>query len=241
MIMKLVKLKKWLPRLLWVSGVALLVFLVFSGDTTLFNQASNKKPAKVDNQTETPNYTREELLLETNEERVKAGVPTLASDSVLDGTAQQKCDEMAAKNEFEHGDLKSVADKIRRRISENITYGSAPTADAVVWNWVDSPPHYAALINGEWTRVGFGICSFRDGRLVVQHFSGEPTSQNTQSATTKKVYFNPYEYSVDSVEYPDMDFDFSYPSRSTYKPYVPDTPDIHWEDKPNNCHTVLNC
>lgn len=181
-----------------------------------------------------PVYTREELLAETNTHRQTP----LTLDPVLNQTAQEKCEAMAAKNEFEHGNLKPIADKLNRRIGENLTYGMAATAGVVVMNWMNSPSPRDNLTDKVWTRVGFGMCPFRGGTLVVQHFSDSPRINRVQKYNDTDL--NPYKYAVP----PDAGYTgFQTPKVEvspppTYKPYNPQTPNVSITPK-DDCHVAL--
>lgn len=53
--------------------------------------------------------------------------------------------------------------------SENIYWGKATetnTTDSAVQWWMNSKPHKQAILNGDYTKTGFGI----SGSKVVQHF-----------------------------------------------------------------------
>ena len=115
-----------------------------------------------------PVYTREALLAETNKHRATP----LALDSVLNETAQEKCETVATQPEFQHGDISSMADSLGRyKFGENLAQGYQD-AKEVLDAWASSTTHHQNLIDPEWNRVGFGICdSSIHGTVVVQHFS----------------------------------------------------------------------
>ncbi len=118
-------------------------------------------------------FTREELLDRTNSVRAKEGLPRLMLDPVLDGTAQKKCEDMARRDDFDHGSLESywiMAGRRQHGLAENLAR-SNESASTVVDKWVASPTHYANLVGTTWGHVGFGICSFERDTLIVQHFS----------------------------------------------------------------------
>jgi uncharacterized protein YkwD len=119
--------------------------------------------------TTAPTYTPEELLTETNTHRASP----LTLDPVLNSTAQRKCEDMAQRNDFNHGDLESYWIMSGRRehgLAENLAH-SDESAERIVDSWVASPTHYANIIDTKWGHVGFGICPFRGSNLIVQHFS----------------------------------------------------------------------
>mgnify|MGYP007083455331 CR=1 FL=1 len=148
--------------------------------------AANTPPVKVvvtPTPTPTPQpATKEELLRLVNEERAKVGVAPLVLDAKLEQSAQWKADDMVTYNYFDHvspNDGKHGYEYINdvgiycRTDGENITTdtGAGITASATVSRWVDSKPHYAAMINPDNTLTGFGISIRSNGQLIaVEHF-----------------------------------------------------------------------
>lgn len=139
------------------------------GSALLLNSRANDtaQPVKPSLSYIAPIYAREDLLTETNKYRNA----TLLLDPVLNSSAQERCEALAAKGEFEHGnDWKSYFPEGRGYVGENLAYGYS-TAKEVVDNWVASPAHNANIISKDYADVGFGICPFRGSTLVVQYFS----------------------------------------------------------------------
>jgi Uncharacterized protein with SCP/PR1 domains len=202
------KVTEQIQRAIAILGLVLLLgwFASLSQGNTLFTRSAAKKTESSTQQTAPPpsqEYTREDLLAETNKARADANVAPLTLDPVLNDTAQRKCDDMAARNDYNHGELAPYFSSLdRKNYSENIVYGR-PTAQSVISAFINSPSHYKAMIDTRYTRVGFGICPFRDSKLVVQHFSSEPASERQVNTTTestpavgRSVDLNPYEYAV---------------------------------------------
>jgi uncharacterized protein YkwD len=113
-----------------------------------------------------PSYSREELLNETNKHREQP----LTLDPVLNDSAQRKCEDTAVKDIFEHGNPRDYIPADRAYSGENLAYGQSSERQ-VVDEWVASPSHNENLVRSEYKRMGFGLCPFRGGILVVQHFS----------------------------------------------------------------------
>lgn len=112
-------------------------------------------------------YSVEELFRETNKHRAAP----LMLDPVLDGTALKKCRLLSTSNDFNHGDLEPIRAELNRTVfGENLAKGYS-SAKGVVDAWVQSPTHYENLVDERYRKVGFAVCSSRDGQIVVQHFS----------------------------------------------------------------------
>ena len=115
---------------------------------------------------------KDDLLTYTNKLRTeKLPGKALVADAALEQTAAAKCADMVEKNYFDHRLWRDLVAPLHRvYTSENIAQGFY-TSREVVKGWEESLSHYEAIINTHYTRVGFGICSQDDRRIVVQHFS----------------------------------------------------------------------
>jgi len=124
-----------------------------------------------------------ELLKLVNEERSRVGVAPLIEDTRLDQSAQRKADDEVKYNYFGHispndgkhgyeyiNDVgiycKTDAENLIENIDSNtgITYEN--TSKGTIDGWIKSPPHYAAMINKDYSLTGFGI----SGTQIVEHF-----------------------------------------------------------------------
>lgn len=182
-------------------------------------------------------FKRSKLLAETNKKRTEP----LIADAALNKTAQAKCEEIVRKDDYNHGDLEPYRLMAgRQMIGENLVHGR-PDEESTVAAWMDSPPHREAIVSNQYTRVGFGVCEFHGGILVVQHLSdtrpavqGMTTPQATQPAIN--VDLDPYKYSVSpdaagTVDYPEI----SLPDRESPEPYVVEPPKVTLP-KEDDCH-----
>ncbi len=109
------------------------------------------------------------LLVGTNRLR-----PTpLTLDPELNASASAKCADMSAKNYWSHNAPDGTEpwvffpayDWAGENLAENYR-----TNNEVIAAWRFSTTHYENIIAPRFNRVGFGICDFRAGQLVVQHF-----------------------------------------------------------------------
>jgi uncharacterized protein YkwD len=122
-----------------------------------------------------------EIIRLTNQLRQDQGLPALIVNNKLNSSALAKANDMAANNYFGHADKlgNRMAYWIKAagynylRAGENLAKGfSSP--ESTVAAWVNSPTHYANLLNSNYREIGVGITQgYLDGRLttfVVQHF-----------------------------------------------------------------------
>lgn len=122
----------------------------------------------------------QELLELVNKERAKVGVAPLKLDARLNRTAQMKADDMVTNNYYNHVSpltgkhgYELVFDNyptLCSTASENLlkTTGTKETSYGAVEDdgWVSSPKHYSAMINKDYTLVGFAY----SGDYTVAHF-----------------------------------------------------------------------
>jgi uncharacterized protein YkwD len=97
--------------------------------------------------------------------------PSLARDSLLDAAAQAHSEEMAQRDVLDHvghGGTNAF-DRIRaagfswRAAAENIASGNADP-HGTLQQWLNSPGHYANMMNPLYTHVGIGHAVARSGR-----------------------------------------------------------------------------
>ncbi|OYX36541.1 hypothetical protein B7Z00_04630, partial [Candidatus Saccharibacteria bacterium 32-50-10] len=117
----------------------------------------------------------QELLELVNAERARVGVAPLALDEGLNTSARVKAEDMDKNHYFGHIDANgkhgyeyayeySANCKVP---SENISWGQREnTTQSAMTGWSNSPPHYTAMVNPEYTLTGIGISSDK----IVQHF-----------------------------------------------------------------------
>jgi uncharacterized protein YkwD len=124
------------------------------------------------------------LLTLTNAERIKAGLPALINNPKLEQSALDKCNDMVARNYWDHFDPDGNApwQFIQRYTKynfagENLAQGQ-PSAGIVVSAWMASPGHKDNILKSTFNQVGFAVCESQDfigggNKLItVQHFIG---------------------------------------------------------------------
>ena len=127
-----------------------------------------------------------EVLVGTNEHRVRHGMPKLSSHPALTRAAELHSLEMANKNYFSHRSPTRGLEKVRqrvgaqdvtpKRVAENIAscYGFPPdqVADYSLTNWLESPGHRANISNPKYSHIGLGVAYIGDKYYVTQVFAG---------------------------------------------------------------------
>ncbi|AGX04333.1 MULTISPECIES: CAP domain-containing protein [Bacillaceae] len=114
----------------------------------------------------------------TNAERTKNGLAALKSDSSLSGVAQEKSDDMQAKNYFSHTSptYGSPFDMMRdfgveySTAGENIAMGQR-SAEEVVDAWMKSEGHRKNILSSKFTHIGVGHTG--EGNYWTQMFIGK--------------------------------------------------------------------
>ncbi|MBY0294133.1 hypothetical protein K2Q08_02260 [Patescibacteria group bacterium] len=130
------------------------------------------------------------LVTLTNSNRVKNQIGQLTVSPTLEKAAQQKADDMAAKNYFAHTSPEGKAPWYWFRnvgysyiyAGENLAINFTDSED-VDTAWMNSPGHRANILNGKFTEIGIatakGQYNGRDTVYVVQMF-GKPAPAATE-------------------------------------------------------------
>lgn len=135
-----------------------------------------------------------ELLVGVNQVRASKGASPLVYNGQLTGSAQAKAQDMCQKNYWEHGNWISFINASGypyEKASENLAHGFS-TAQATINGWINSPSHYANMIDPTLRDTGVGIigCPGYQGStndiIVVQHFgvTGSYTPPPVQTPPT---------------------------------------------------------
>ncbi len=124
--------------------------------------------------------TQVPFITEINDIRAAKGVGALTADPTLDQTAKIKAEDMAAKNYFEHNapDGTPWSDFIYKNrpgsdsFAENIAECYPSNHDTVI-GWVNSPSHFKAMLNPQWTLYGTATVWDEDRQcnITVNHFA----------------------------------------------------------------------
>lgn len=118
--------------------------------------------------------TPAEVIALTNTIRVISGQAVLKEDKALSAIAQQKADDMVARNYFSHIGPDGMNQSMRLITSgygftyagENLAKDFSTSRD-VVMGWVLSPTHRENVLRPQFNRVGVAV----SGRYVVQLFT----------------------------------------------------------------------
>ncbi len=137
---------------------------------------SDRKPTALGN----VNLQRNRWLGLINRDRKTAGLSALTLDASLSDLAQLRADDMAANDYFGHWDAKGrSANDLRKNFAIKETVAENLAKDVSVelahYGLMQSAIHRANLMSTDWTRVGLGLSTAKDGGLLfVQIFSSAP-------------------------------------------------------------------
>ncbi|MBT2413291.1 CAP domain-containing protein [Streptomyces sp. ISL-12] len=111
-----------------------------------------------------------------NRERVARGLEVLVGDERLRTSARGHSAEMVRLGFFDHmaPDGTSPAERMLAAGfplpgGENIAFGQ-PTPEAVVADWMNSPPHRRNILRREFRVIGVGVCVTSLGPMWTQNF-----------------------------------------------------------------------
>jgi len=140
--------------------------------------------------------TAQQLLCGVNTARLQNGLPCLGPDPDLNTAAQGHSDDMADNNTLDHNgsDGSSPLTRIQAECcnvfgvgctysatAENIAYGSSDVS-TVMQMWLDSPGHYANIMDSTMTNMGCGIAPGSGGLVYyTTDFGSDPSHANEYS------------------------------------------------------------
>lgn len=141
----------------------------------------------------------EGLLSETNARRGSNGVAGLLLNSQLVTAAQNKANDMAARNYWSHATpdgrepwwFVSNAGYRYITVGENLAYGF-DNSNTTLTGWMDSPGHRANILNASFRDVGFGVANVEDYQgsgpqtIVVAMYGSAAQPQPTAPAAAAK-------------------------------------------------------
>lgn len=112
------------------------------------------------------NVSIQGLFDDTNVQRTDNSIAQLALNSVLNTVAQNKANDMVARDYWSHNTpdgqtpwtFYTAAGYCYVMAGENLAYGFA-TSDDVVTAWMNSPEHRDNILNSGFTEVGFGFAN----------------------------------------------------------------------------------
>src|SRR4051812_5511751 len=122
----------------------------------------------------------QEMLRLTNQERAQRGVPALRRDEKLTEAARLHSKLMAERRKLEHqldGEPELSARVARQgvrfnSVGENVSMTSEqPPAEQSHRGLMNSPPHRANILNGEFNSVGIAVAKTGDTYYVTEDFA----------------------------------------------------------------------
>ena len=125
---------------------------------------------------------REEIVRLTNEVREENGVAALPVDDALMNAAQRAAEEYTTRLSTWSGhDVKMEAEMLR---AEGINYSGGANlarefgsglqvAESAIDSWINSPGHFAAMIDSDFNNIGVGVAQAPNGIWVCVQFFGD--------------------------------------------------------------------
>jgi uncharacterized protein YkwD len=148
-------------RGLIVVGLAVVAFLALPVAGALACDGDQSRPGAAA-------YSRAVECL-VNQQRAGAGLSGLGHDRRLARAARRFSTSMVREGFFDHVSPQGSTLGTRARaagwsgstLGETIGWGAGTlaTPSAIVQGWMDSPPHRAILLDGEFSRIGLGVAS----------------------------------------------------------------------------------
>lgn len=166
----------------FISGFYKIIQQAKSGNTQ--SSQSNSGTSATGDQTGSTNLSvsskSSQVVSLVNEERKKAGLTSLKTDSQLTKLAQLKAEDMAKNKYFSHTsptygsafNMMKTYGVAYKTAGENIAKGQK-TATAVMNGWMNSQGHKANILSSKFTSIGVGYATDGNGTAYwVQIFKG---------------------------------------------------------------------
>ncbi|KAI9506416.1 CAP domain-containing protein [Coemansia spiralis] len=122
-----------------------------------------------------PSNWREQMLLQVNDVRRKAGILPVSLSEQANIMAQKHSEYQASTNQMTHDDpsgslgQRATAEGLLwSSLAENIAVGNLNVSTAMGL-WINSPHHYANIV-GNYSLVGFGVAGTGDISYWTQEF-----------------------------------------------------------------------
>lgn len=154
---------------------------------------------------------QQDIIILTNSERIKMGLPALSFNATLSLIAEAKAKDMIARQYFAHVspsgvDVSGLAVEygyLYKNIGENLALGDFENSQDVVNGWMNSPGHRANILNTDFTEIGVSaIVGNYNGRQVwysVQEF-GRPMPKCTLPDTSLDKKISLYQSQITATE-----------------------------------------
>ncbi len=188
-------------KLLHNSGIFLIIGIILTGN--VFVRLLDSTPLHILGFTSS--ITINEVVSATNNERIKAGLPTLSYSEKLADAARRKADNMFSENYWAHNSPSGKSPWTWfKAVGYNYLYAGENLAkdfgstDRMVSAWMASPTHRDNIVNAKYSEIGLavvpGTIEGKDTVLVVQLF-GTPSSgsitaganNTTQNSATRPI------------------------------------------------------
>ena len=178
-----------------------------------------------------------DIIVLTNNERIKQGLPALTYNRQLSAQAEGKAIDMINKQYFAHVSpegigLEQLVEKYGYKyldIGENLALGDFASSSHVVNGWMNSPGHRANILNKDFTEIGVSAIEEKwEGRIVwfaVQEF-GKPFPDCTEPDPNARVHIETMQKLIDTeallLQHMRKELDSGTLSRDAYNAEVAD-------------------
>lgn len=178
-----------------------LLVAVYLLNQTLIKYLSFVKPGVLGYSSE---ITMQKVLDQTNQERLKLGLPTLKYNSLLSQSATKKAQDMFTNNYWAHTspdgtspwDFFKLVGYKYSVAGENLARDFYDT-DSLIKAWMNSPTHKENILNSKYQEIGIGVVNGTLGgiktTLVVQHFATPTSSQIASDQKSQQELVTPTE------------------------------------------------
>lgn len=136
-------------------------------------------PQTPDTNTEGISEDAKRLMSLVNDIRTRHDVGAIAYSHALSKVAQDKAEDMVANMYFSHqSEIYGTPFEMMRAYGITFTCAAEniagnQTIDGAFYAWMNSPSHKANIMNGDYDRMGIGVCvSPVYGKIIVQMFAG---------------------------------------------------------------------
>lgn len=155
-----------------LRGVVLLITWMGCAAATAFADSKDDAEFKL-----TPG---ERVILDlTNQVRMKENLPLFKPNPVLFRVARAHSANMATQGKMEHVlDGKDPAQRATAagyrfsHVGENIAWSTAIMLEAIFKGWMESPPHRANIVNGNFREIGIGVMMNEKGEVYYTQVFG---------------------------------------------------------------------
>lgn len=160
------------PRiLLEVVALAALVAVLLVGPGRVLPSGAEEPTVLAFTQTATdPSTQADRFLVGLNDLRAEVDLPPLQADAELTLLAESYAVELRSSGELVHADDLSIGvAETWWKLGENLGHGPAESVEELLEAFVESPTHYANIVDPDFTYVGIAVVHDERGGIWTVH------------------------------------------------------------------------